>query len=254
MTDEGLRISDLSVTFGGLVAVDHVTLAAPTGMVTGLIGPNGAGKTTTFNACTGTVPVSAGQVNFLGRQISHFSPARRAQAGLGRTFQRMELFDSMTVAENVALGAEAGLAGRRLWSHFVSSPAQRKEIVERTEFALSECGLEHLQTWRVRSLSTGHRRLVELARALASQFRFLLLDEPSSGLDRTETERFAEIISRSTGSGLGILLVEHDMALVREVCAYVHVLDFGKLIFAGTMAQVQDSEIVRRAYLGSEAA
>jgi ABC-type branched-subunit amino acid transport system ATPase component len=254
MRGEGLGIEKLSVRFGGLLAVDEVTLSAPGGAITGLIGPNGAGKTTTFNACTGTVPVTSGSVSLFEHDLSHHGPASRAQSGLGRTFQRMELFDSMTVAENVALGPEAALAGRHLWSHLISPPRQRRDIAQRADDALAGCGLSHLGQHRVRDLSTGQRRLVELARALASGFRFLLLDEPSSGLDKIETERFAEIISGAVASGLGILLVEHDMALVRSVCEYVYVLDFGQLIFEGSMAEAQNSEVVRAAYLGSEAA
>jgi ABC-type branched-subunit amino acid transport system ATPase component len=251
---DGLQVNDLTVSFGGVVAVDEVSLRASMGSITGLIGPNGAGKTTTFNACTGIVPITEGAVWLEGHDLTLRSPASRAQSGLGRTFQRMELFDSMTVAENVAMGAEASLAGRHLWSHFVASPIQRKDVAERSRGAISQCGIGHLRHERVRNLSTGHRRLVELARALAGGFKFLLLDEPSSGLDQAETARFGEIISESAQGGLGILLVEHDMALVREVCTYVYVLDFGELIFDGTMAEVLQSEIVHVAYLGSEAA
>jgi ABC-type branched-subunit amino acid transport system ATPase component len=251
---DGLQVSDLTVSFGGVIAVDQVSLRASTGSITGLIGPNGAGKTTMFNACTGIVPITHGEVWLDGRELTHRSPASRAQSGLGRTFQRIELFGSMTVEENVAMGAEAALAGRNLLSHFVASPSQRRDVTERTRGAISQCGLGHLQHERVRNLSTGHRRLVELARALAGGFKFLLLDEPSSGLDRAETERFGEIIAESAGAGLGILLVEHDMALVRKVCTYVFVLDFGELIFEGTMAEVLHSETVHVAYLGSEAA
>jgi ABC-type branched-subunit amino acid transport system ATPase component len=254
MTCDGLSVEALTVRFGGLVAVDKVSLAAAQGAITGLIGPNGAGKTTTFNACTGIVPVTSGSVSLSGRDLSHHAPAGRAQIGLGRTFQRMELFESMSVAENVAIGPEAALAGRRPWSSLRSSRAQLKHVRAQAESALITCGLAHLADQRVRDLSTGQRRLVELARALASQFRFLLLDEPSSGLDKSETERFAEIILGASSSGLGILLVEHDMALVRTVCEHVYVLDFGKLIFEGSMADAQKSDVVRAAYLGSEAA
>lgn len=250
----GLQIEHLTVRFGGLLAVDSLTLTAPAGVITGLIGPNGAGKTTTFNACTGLVAPNSGAVHLFGHDISRRPPAGRAQAGLGRTFQRLELFDSMTVKENVAMGPEAAFAGRHLWTHLWSGRTQRNEIGELTANALTECGLTGVADRRVRDLSTGQRRLVELARALASPFRFLLLDEPSSGLDKSETERFSEIISATVASGIGILLVEHDMALVRSVCERVYVLDFGKLIFDGSMAEAQRSEVVRAAYLGSEAA
>jgi ABC-type branched-subunit amino acid transport system ATPase component len=248
-----LEVDGLTVQFGGLVAVNGVSLAAAAGSITGLIGPNGAGKTTIFNACTGVVPCSAGSVLLGGRDLGRLSTASRASHGLGRTFQRMELFDSMTVAENVALGPEAFLTARRPWSQLASPRHQRRAIAGRTKEAMDRCGIGPMTRQRVGDLSTGQRRLVELARAMATPFHFLLLDEPSSGLDVVETERFGQIISRFVAeTGIGILLVEHDMALVSAVCAYIHVLDFGNLIFQGPCAEVLSSATVRAAYLGSD--
>jgi ABC-type branched-subunit amino acid transport system ATPase component len=248
-----LDVDGLTVQFGGLVAVNGVSLHAAAGAVTGLIGPNGAGKTTIFNACTGVVPCHAGHVRLGDRNLGHLSTASRASHGLGRTFQRMELFDSMTVAENVALGPEAFLAARRPWSQVASSRHQRRDIGTRTKEAMDRCGIGPMTRQRVGDLSTGQRRLVELARAMATPFHFLLLDEPSSGLDVMETERFGQIISRFVAeTGIGILLVEHDMALVSGVCSYIYVLDFGNLIFQGLCADVLSSETVRAAYLGSD--
>jgi ABC-type branched-subunit amino acid transport system ATPase component len=249
----GLSVEGVTVRFGGLLAVDEVTLHAPAGAITGLIGPNGAGKTTTFNACTGVVPAAGGRIRLDGQDLAHLSTAARASRGLGRTFQRMELFDSMTVAENVALGPEAYFAARRPWSQFGGSREQRRDIEERSRDAMARTGIEMLAALRVGDLSTGQRRLVELARGMATPFRFLLLDEPSSGLDVLETERFGTIISTFVAdTGTGILLVEHDMALVASVCSYIYVLDFGCLIFEGPCADVLSSEVVRAAYLGSE--
>jgi len=248
-----LEVDDLSVQFGGLRAVNHVTLRGAAGTITGLIGPNGAGKTTIFNACTGVVPCASGEVRLDGFKFGSLSTAERAAHGLGRTFQRMELFDSMTVAENVALGPEAFFAARRPWSQLASSRDQRREIRHRTTEAVERCAIEPLRRQRVGDLSTGQRRLVELARAMATPFRFLLLDEPSSGLDVLETERFGRIIRQFVDdTGIGILLVEHDMALVSEVCIYIYVLDFGNLIYQGPCADVLASETVRAAYLGSD--
>jgi ABC-type branched-subunit amino acid transport system ATPase component len=248
-----LDVYGLTVQFGGLVAVNAVSLRAAAGAVTGLIGPNGAGKTTIFNACTGVVPSHAGRVRLGDRDLGHLSTAGRASHGLGRTFQRMELFDSMTVAENVALGPEAFLAARRPWSQLACSRHQRRDIGIRTKEAMDRCGIGSMTRQRVGDLSTGQRRLVELARAMATPFHFLLLDEPSSGLDVVETERFGQIISRFVSeTGIGILLVEHDMALVSGVCRYIYVLDFGNLIFQGPCAEVLSSETVRAAYLGSD--
>jgi ABC-type branched-subunit amino acid transport system ATPase component len=248
-----LEISGVTVRFGGLIAVDSVSVVARGGHITCLIGPNGAGKTTTFNATTGVVPVAGGHVELGGEALDKLSPTARAQRGLGRTFQRMELFDSMTVRENVALGPELLSAGRRSWHHLVAPRRERADSLARAEHALERCGIAALAGRSAGNLSTGQRRLVELARAMATPFRFLLLDEPSSGLDVGETDQFGAILrSIVDDDGTGILLVEHDMALVRSVCEYAYVLDFGKLIYEGTTADVLGSELVRAAYLGSQ--
>jgi ABC-type branched-subunit amino acid transport system ATPase component len=247
-----LGIERLRVRFGGLVAVDDVTITAPADTITGLIGPNGAGKTTIFNACTGVVTTSSGRVRLGDDDLGHHSTATRAARGLGRTFQRMELFDSMTVAENVALGPEAHFAAGRPWSQLASSPRARRDVHERARAAMKRCAIEPLARRRAGDLSTGQRRLVELARVLATPFRFILLDEPSSGLDVVETERFGAILSGFVEeTGVGLLLVEHDMALVAILCSYIYVLDFGRLIFDGLTADALASETVRAAYLGS---
>jgi ABC-type branched-subunit amino acid transport system ATPase component len=250
-----LVVEGLTVHFGGLVAVDDVSLTARGGVITGLIGPNGAGKTTTFNSCTGLNTPTSGTVALGDRTLGHHSPAWRARLGLGRTFQRMELFDTMTVRENVEIGREALLAGKRRWTgRLFSTPAEAGLCGQEADEAMGHCGISHLAGRTVGDLSTGQRRLVELARAMAGDFRFLLLDEPSSGLDVGETEQFAAILSGVVErEGIGILLVEHDMALVRAVCSYIYVLDFGRLIYEGTAADVLSAEIVKAAYLGSEA-
>jgi ABC-type branched-subunit amino acid transport system ATPase component len=165
----------------------------------------------------------------------------------------MDLFDSMTVEENISLGPESMFAGRRPWSQLFATPREQADVRERTEHALATCGIQALRKRPTRDLSTGQRRLVELARAVASNFRFLLLDEPSSGLDVGETERLAETLVRYVSStGIGLLLVEHDMSLVAAVCSYVYVLDFGKLIYSGTTAEILASQVVQAAYLGAD--
>jgi ABC-type branched-subunit amino acid transport system ATPase component len=247
-----LAVDGLTVRFGGLVAVDNLTLQAPSGAITGRIGPNGAGKTTTFNACTGFVKATAGSLRMGEDSLAHRGPSARAQLGLGRTFQRMELWNNMTVQQNVALGPECFYSGQRPWGQLFGARGQRTQIQERTNHAVDLCGVKNLAHRAVGDLSTGQRRLVELARAMATPFRFLLLDEPSSGLDGHESERFGEILTQLVAdTGLGILLVEHDMALVSAICRYVYVLDFGRLIFEGTMAEAMRSELVRDAYLGT---
>jgi ABC-type branched-subunit amino acid transport system ATPase component/branched-subunit amino acid ABC-type transport system permease component len=246
-----LKVDDVTVRFGGLVAVDQVTLTAPVGRVTGLIGPNGAGKTTTFNACSGLVRPSHGTVYVDGHRVSRLAPPARARRGLGRTFQQMELFDSLSVRENVALGCEGRYAGWNPLDHLISRRGQHRHVETRTREALTLCGLGDLADEPVGTLSTGQRRLVELARCVAGPFHLLLLDEPSSGLDRIETERFGEIVAGIVSRrGVGVLLIEHDITLVNRLCDHVYVLDFGKLIFQGTATELASSAIVRDAYLG----
>jgi len=248
----GLVARNVTVRFGGLVAVSDVDIEAPAGQITGLIGPNGAGKTTTFNACAGAV-AATGTVRLGDVTIDGWSAAHRAQAGLGRTFQRFALFDSMTVFENVAMGPETHAAGRRPWHQLMASRSERRRTADVAGAAMERCGIAALADRRAGELSTGQRRLVELARAMATPFRFLLLDEPSSGLDVAETHGFGEILLDYVAeTGIGLLLVEHDMALVRRVCTSIFVLDFGKLIYQGSTADVLASDVVRAAYLGTE--
>lgn len=249
-----LAVSSVSVRFGGLVAVDSVSLKASTGKITGLIGPNGAGKTTTFNVCSGFGSPNAGDVSFDGTSIKRYGAAARARMGLGRTFQHSELFDTMTVRQNVKLGREAGWATLNPFSHVVARPKQKAQASEAAEEALALCDLLELADEPVATLSTGQRRLTELARCLAGPFRLLLLDEPSAGLDRAETERFGEILTGVVRErGIGILIVEHDISLVTSICDYIYVLDFGLLIFSGTPSDVLASPLVRAAYLGDDA-
>jgi ABC-type branched-subunit amino acid transport system ATPase component len=249
----GLELSSLTVAYGGNVAVSSISLTAPVGRITGLIGPNGAGKTTTFNACSGLLRPSAGTVHLFGVDVTRRTPPARARMGLGRTFQRVEVCNAMTVRTNVALGCEARLVGRNPLRQVLASAAQRRAIETATDDALDTCGIGALAGALVASLSTGQRRLVELARALAGGFRLLMLDEPSSGLDSDESGRFGRLLETIVRERqIGILLVEHDMSLVMGICQYLYVLDFGQLIFDGTAAETQTSPVVRAAYLGDE--
>jgi len=251
---DGLKVSDLQVRFGGNVAVDGITLHAASGQVTGLIGPNGAGKTTTFNACSGLNRPTRGSVHLDGRDVSRIGSAGRARRGLARTFQRMELFDSLTVRENVALGHEGGFAGWNPLRHLASSAASRRAVAEAAREAMELCDIADLADAQVSNLSTGQRRLVDLARCLAGSARVLLLDEPSSGLDHAETERLGQVLQRTVEqTGVAILLVEHDLSLVLNLCTHIYVLDFGHMIFAGTPAEVSASSLVHAAYLGDPA-
>ncbi|MFC5747898.1 ABC transporter permease subunit [Actinomadura rugatobispora] len=248
---EGFRVRGLTVRFGGVTAVDGVGLHAPTGRITGLIGPNGAGKTTLFNAGTGLIRPDSGKITMHGRDVTRMPPAARGRAGIGRTFQIMNLCDSLTVADNVALGHESALAGARPWSQLAAPRAQRRRTRAAAGEAMRLCGIARLADRQAGELSTGERRLVELARCLAGRFDVLLLDEPSSGLDQEETARFAEVLQKVVRErGVGILLVEHDMSLVMRVCSHIHVLDFGQMLFEGDPDAVRSSELVRSAYLG----
>jgi ABC-type branched-subunit amino acid transport system ATPase component/branched-subunit amino acid ABC-type transport system permease component len=249
---KGLEVESLSVRFGGLLAVDDLTFCAPLGRITGLIGPNGAGKTTTFDACSGLNRRVQGRVRLHGDDVTRLGPAVRGRQGLGRTFQRMQLGDSLTVLQNVALGAESAMAGRSVLAQLVAPPRQRREIDAATADALELCGISHLAALQAGALSTGQRRLVELARCVAGPFDVLMLDEPSSGLDKEETAAFDEVLRHVVSDrGCGILLVEHDVNLVMNVCDYIYVVDFGRLLFEGDPSAVSASPLVREAYLGT---
>ena len=247
----GLAVRDLSVRFGGVRAVNEVSLKAPCASITGLIGPNGAGKTTTFNACSALVRPSSGRIMLHDLDVTREGAPRRARRGLGRTFQRTELFNSLTVRQNIAMGREASMAGANPAAQVFSSRHSSRLIAKAVDEALELTGTTRIADAQAGLLPIGQRRLVELARALAGPFDMLLLDEPSSGLDGHETERFGQVLRTVVRERrCGILLVEHDMTLVRAVCDYVYVLEFGQLIFEGTAGQMQDSAEVRAAYLG----
>jgi branched-chain amino acid transport system ATP-binding protein len=238
-----LDVRQVSVSFGGLQALSDVSLDVQVGHVTGLIGPNGAGKTTLFNVVTGLLAPNTGRVDLDGRDITRRKPHQRARLGIGRTFQRLETFGSLTARENVLVAAEM----RRGWSHDRKrSPAViADEILERV-------GLQEVAEDRVDRLPTGTARLVELGRALATQPRVLLLDEPSAGLNESETATLGELLREVAGSGLAVLLVEHDMSFVMGTCERIHVLDFGRIISVGTPTEVQGDDTVRAAYLGED--
>jgi ABC-type branched-subunit amino acid transport system ATPase component len=254
---DGLRASGVVVRFGGLTALDGVDVGAEPGRITGLIGPNGAGKTTMFNVICGFQAADEGAVTLDGVDITRESPARRARMGLGRTFQRMELFGSLTVRENVALAAESAHVGDDPLTQLGILRGGRHvqaEVEDITSELLAATGLEPVADRLAGEISTGQGRLVELARALARRPRILLLDEPSSGLDIKESEAFgALLVGLVEDRGIGILMIEHDMSLVLNICDSIHVLDFGKPLMVGSPGEVRASELVRDAYLGKAA-
>jgi ABC-type branched-subunit amino acid transport system ATPase component/branched-subunit amino acid ABC-type transport system permease component len=249
----GLEIANLTIRYGGVAAVDDVSLVALPATITGLIGPNGAGKTSTFNACSGLLRPSGGRILLHGVDVTRTSPSRRARLGLGRTFQRVQLFESLDVSTNVQLARECAVAGKNPFRQVIGRASDRREIDWATAEAIEITGIASFLDMPVEHLSTGQRRLVELTRVLAAPFDMILLDEPSSGLDRAETAQFGEILQRVVAErGVGILLVEHDMTLVEQTCDRVCVLDFGRLIFDGTAQQMLGADVVRVAYLGDE--
>ena len=250
---EGLEARQIRVSYGGVLALDDVSLTAKVGQVTGLIGPNGAGKTTLFNSCSGLLHPTAGRVFFNGKDITSLTRPRRAQRGLGRSFQRTELFDSLTVRENIAVGREAGLAGSSPLRQLASKRGDERTIREAVDEAMFLAGIEDLADRQAGLLTTGQRRLVELGRVLAGSFSLIMLDEPSAGLDNDETARIGEILRQvADQKGLGVLIVEHDLSLVRQVCEKIYVLEFGQMIFEGTPDEMLASDLVRVAYLGED--
>lgn len=239
-----LDVDGVSVRFGGHLALSDVDVPVVEGTITGLIGPNGAGKTTLFNVISGLQPPSGGDVRFDGTSLLGLSPSKRARVGLARTFQRLELFTSLTVRENIQVAGEI----RNRWS------LRRRagiDVEGETRRIIELLGLEGVADREVAEIPTGQARIVELGRALMTRPRLLLLDEPASGQDDHETEQFGVLLRRLNADGMTILLVEHDMSLVMSVCDHVHVLDFGSIIASGTTGEVQSDPQVLDAYLGA---
>jgi branched-chain amino acid transport system ATP-binding protein len=235
--------------FGGRVAVEDVSIAVPAGAVAALIGPNGAGKTTLFSCLTGATAVDAGSVLLDGTDVTLLGADARARLGVGRTFQRLSVFGSMTVEDNLLVGAEAT---RRtpLWRGLLGLPDRRAgRDPAQVEEVLSLLGLEDVRAVEAGTLSTGRLRLVELGRALCGKPQVLLLDEPASGLSDAETEGLRAVLRAVAAGGVGVLLVEHDVRLVLDVADHVYALAQGRLLSSGTPDEVATDPAVRRAYL-----
>ena len=255
-----LVVDDVAVRFGGVAALSGVNLHVEAGRVTGLIGPNGAGKTTLFNVVSGLQPPDRGAVRFGGKDLAGQAPHQRARLGIARTFQRLELFGSLSAGENVQVGAEAIVAWWR-WAHLRGALRPRRARAPQAgspsavaDELLGQVGLAGAAGNQASAMPTGLARMVELARALAVRPKLLLLDEPGSGLDDAESEALGAVLTRVAADGVGVLLVEHDMELVIRVCDWVHVLDFGEVIASGTPEQIRNDRAVQAAYLGTATA
>jgi branched-chain amino acid transport system ATP-binding protein len=246
-----LRASGVTKTFAGITALDDVSLEVDAGELVGLIGPNGAGKTTFFNCLLGILRPDRGEISFDGVDLAHIPVHRRARLGIGRTFQRIELFSGMTARQHLLVAERSRLGTGALWKDVLG--LGRPSTVERAraEAMLDLLGLGPDADRPIESLSLGRGRLVEVGRALMTDPALLLLDEPSSGLDRAETEALTETLQEvHREHGTAALLVEHDVEMVRSFAQRLYVLDFGTMIASGGTGEVLGRDQVRRAYLG----
>ena len=264
-----LTVAGVAVRFGGVAALSDANLSVRPGTVTGLIGPNGAGKTTLFNVISGLQAPDRGTIHLFDTDITAMKPHRRARLGLARTFQRLELFGTLSAGENVQVGLESSVRWWQ-WRHVKRSfPWAKRGVpsadgvpageptgpgsiaVATSDRLLEGVGLGGLGSEQASAMPTGLARMVELARALAMAPKILLLDEPGSGLDDAESEALGELLTTLAKGGMGVLLVEHDMELVMRICDYIYVLDFGDIIASGTPEEIRHDPMVQAAYLGA---
>jgi branched-chain amino acid transport system ATP-binding protein len=247
-----LEARRLTVTYGGLNANDEIDLTCEAGKLVGLIGPNGAGKTTFIDAITGFTPITSGNVTFDGTDLVGQRPDARAKLGLVRTFQSLELFEDLTVRDNLLVAAD-----RPKWYSFLADVVRpgggRNASVDPVEMALGAMELGHLADTHPSELSHGQRKLIGVARALAARPKLLLLDEPAAGLDTKESQLLGAHLRSFLDLDVSLFLIDHDMGLVLNVCDYIYVLDFGRVIAHGTPAQVRADPAVIAAYLGESA-
>lgn len=249
-----LEVTELTKIFGGLVAVDKVSFNVSSGQIKAIIGPNGAGKTTIFNLLSGLEVCTGGKIAFKGQAVSGLKSHHICSLGIGRTFQNTQLFGEMTVLENVMVGRHCRTRSELLAAAFKLpfTREEEKDILTRSYDVLKSIGLAGRAGQLAKNLSHGERRLLEIARALATEPELLLLDEPAAGLNSSETDLLGETIYKIRSKGITVLLVEHDMGLVMRISDEVLVLDYGRKIAEGPPLLIQEDEQVITAYLGEE--
>ena len=246
-----LELRSLSKHFGGVHALDSITLTGLAGEIHGLVGPNGAGKSTLIGCITGLLSIDDGEILFQGQRIDRAAPHVRARLGIARTFQKIRLAQPLTVFENVAIGCAAARFGTSPGAHRMLAPLWSGRVAERVDDALRTAGIVDLRHETVASLPYGKRHLVEIARCLVAAPRLLLLDEPATGLTGAERENLQPLVRRLADSGCLVVLVEHDLKLVGQLCDRVSVIESGRRIFTGTPRAAQRDAAVVKAYLGS---
>jgi branched-chain amino acid transport system permease protein len=250
--DVVLKVDKIRKQFGGLTAVNDISFDIAAGQIVGLIGPNGAGKSTTFNLITGVLSKTSGQVLFRGQDISALASREISRQGMARTFQHVKMIPDMTVLENVALGAYTRGDSGVVSSMLRTNQAEEQRMMKEAQRQLERIGMGAYMHEQAGNLAMGPQRLMEIARALCCDPALLLLDEPAAGLRHKEKQGLIQVLRQLQGEGMSILLVEHDMDLVMDVCDQLVVMEFGTLLTRGTPAEVQANPAVRAAYLGTE--
>jgi branched-chain amino acid transport system ATP-binding protein len=252
---EILKVEGISKRFGGVVAVESFSMLQLENQITGIIGPNGAGKTTVFNLITGAAAVDQGRILFMDREITRLPAHRRTDLGIARTFQNIRLFGNLTVLDNMKVAHDMKVR-YTLWEEMLRLPRvrrQEREIDEKARHFLAYLGLEEYAAQKPQNLSYGIQRRLELARTLMTEPRILLLDEPAAGLNPHEVRDLMDTIRKiQEENALTIVIVEHHMELIMNICSLIHVLDFGKKIAEGEPEAIKKNEQVLQAYLGEE--